>query len=91
LDGERNLKPIVTSKYIENYFEKIFLKRSVSFEAQFTKPSADMYYYDGEIVLTKLDDEKDQASSKKIHVDIKMFMARGAVLRNTEHVYALVT
>jgi hypothetical protein len=52
-----------------------------------------MYYYDGEIILTKLDGEKDQeqASSKEIHVDIKMFLARGAVLRNSGHVYALVT
>jgi phospholipid-transporting ATPase len=93
LDGERNLKPIVTSKFIENYFEKIFLERSVAFEAQFTQPCADMYYYDGEIILTKLDGEKDQAqaSSKEIHVDIKMFLARGAVLRNSGHVYALVT
>lgn len=47
LDGERNLKPVMASKFIDTYFERIFVKRDIKFEAEFTAPSSDMYFYDG--------------------------------------------
>lgn len=51
LDGEKNLKPKLSSKYIEKYFGKIFLDRTIGFKGRFIEPSKDMYFYDGLITL----------------------------------------
>ena len=41
--------------------------------------------------MSKPDVDKDQPGVKVVYVDVKMFLARGAVLRNSGNVYALVT
>jgi hypothetical protein len=55
LDGERNLKPVLVSRYIDYYFKRIFIDRDIDFKAEFIEPCKDMYYYDGKIILTKQD------------------------------------
>ena len=49
LDGERNLKPVVTSKYLDYYFNRIFLPstNAIDFKSRFCTPTKDMYFYRG--------------------------------------------
>jgi hypothetical protein len=57
LDGERNLKPVFASKYIDYYFKQIFMDRKIKFSSEFIAPSKDMYFYDGRIKLVKIHPE----------------------------------
>lgn len=97
LDGERNLKPVIASKYIDFYFDRIFKNRSdISFEGHFIGPTKNMYFYEGQIELTKERRSKATKSREReykkkcVEVDIRMFLHRGAVLRNSGSVFALV-
>jgi magnesium-transporting ATPase (P-type) len=97
LDGERNLKPVIASKYIDFYFDRIFKNRSdISFEGHFIGPTKNMYFYEGQIELTKERRRKATKSREReykkkcVEVDIRMFLHRGAVLRNSGSVFALV-
>lgn len=77
LDGETNLKPVLANKYIEYHFRDIFIDKKIKLLGTFAPPCKDMYYYDGKITCT------DGDKVKLINVDIKMFLHRGAVLRNS--------
>lgn len=92
LDGERNLKPVIASKYLNIYFDRIFKEKEMVIKAEFEHPSKFMYSYEGRILLTRTD-PKDETKLKEkiINVDIKMFLYRGAVLRNSGTVFGLVT
>lgn len=63
----------------------------MKFRAEFIEPCKDLYFYDGQITLTKKNEKNGAEKKKVIQVDIKMFMHRGAVLRNSGSVYAMVT
>lgn len=91
LDGERNLKPRVSSRYLDYYFSRIFIEKQMKFKAEFIEPCKDLYFYDGQITLTKQNQKTGVEKKKVINVDIKMFLHRGAVLRNSGSVFALVT
>jgi hypothetical protein len=34
LDGERNLKPVLVSRYIDYYFKRIFIDRDIDFKVK---------------------------------------------------------
>lgn len=86
LDGERNLKPIVGSSKVSAWFDKFLAKNSnLGLKGRFIKPTKSMYYYQGEITV------ESEGKSDQVAVDLKMFLHRGAVLRNSGSVYALVT
>ena len=91
LDGERNLKPRVSSRYLDYYFSRIFMEKQMKFKAEFIEPCKDLYFYDGTITLSKQNQKTGVEKKKVIKVDIKMFLHRGAVLRNSGSVFALVT
>ena len=91
LDGERNLKPLMSSRYLDYYFSRIFIEKQMKFKAEFIEPCKDLYYYEGQIILSKRSEKTGAEKKKVINVDIKMFMHRGAVLRNSGSVYAMVT
>lgn len=92
LDGERNLKPVIASKYLDFYFKRIFVERDMKLKAHFVKPDKDMYFYDGRIELSKQSkSDREKMKNKVVKIDLKMFLHRGAVLRNSGSVYALVT
>ena len=63
----------------------------MKFKAEFIEPCKDLYFYDGQITLTKQNQKTGVEKKKVINVDIKMFLHRGAVLRNSGSVFALVT
>ena len=86
LDGERNLKPKLVSNDIQRKYESIFLEKTTKIKAEFISPTQDMYFYDGLITLAPKNEK-----SIEISVDLNMFLHRGAVLRNSGSVYALVT
>ena len=86
LDGEKNLKPKLSSKYIEKHFREIFLNRTIDFIGRFIEPSKDMYFYDGLITL-----QFSKTVTKKVEINLNTFLHRGAVLRNSGEVLALVT
>lgn len=85
LDGETNLKPVIASRYIEYHFKDIFIDKTIRLAGEFQPPSKDIYSYDGRITCT------NGAKHKVIAADIKMFLHRGAVLRNSPYVFGLVT
>lgn len=91
LDGERNLKPLMSSRYLDYYFSRIFIEKQMKFKAEFIEPCKDLYFYEGQIILSKASAKTGANKTKVINVDIKMFMHRGAVLRNSGSVFALVT
>ena len=91
LDGERNLKPLMSSRYIDYYFKRIFIDRQMGIRAEFIEPCKDLYFYDGRIQLSKYNQKTGKEKKKIIQVDIKMFLHRGAVLRNSGSVFGLVT
>ena len=91
LDGERNLKPRLSSRYLDYYFSRIFIEKQMKFKAQFIEPCKDLYFYDGQITLSKQNPKTGVEKKKVINVDTKMFLHRGAVLRNSGSVFALVT
>lgn len=91
LDGERNLKPLMSSRYIDYYFSRIFIEKQMKFKAEFIEPCKDLYFYDGHIILSKSNPKTGAEKKKVIKVDIKMFLHRGAVLRNSGSVFAMVT
>ena len=91
LDGERNLKPLMSSRYLDFYFSRIFIEKQMKFKAEFIEPCKDLYFYEGQIILSKRSAKTGAEKKKVINVDIKMFMHRGAVLRNSGSVYAMVT
>ena len=86
LDGEKNLKPKLSSKYIENHFREIFLNQTIDFIGRFIEPSKDMYFYDGLITL-----QFSKTVIKQVEINLNTFLHRGAVLRNSGEVLALVT
>lgn len=63
----------------------------MNMKAEFIEPCKDLYYYDGRIQLSKYNQKTGKEKKKIIQVDIKMFLHRGAVLRNSGSVFALVT
>jgi hypothetical protein len=63
----------------------------MKFRAEFIEPCKDLYFYDGRIILSKQNSKTGVEKKKIINVDIKMFMHRGAVLRNSGSVFAIVT
>lgn len=63
----------------------------MKFKSEFIAPCKDIYFYDGRIILSKQNPKTGAEKKKVINVDIKMFLHRGAVLRNSGAVYALVT
>jgi len=63
----------------------------MKFKAEFIEPCKDLYFYDGHIILSKSNPKTGAEKKKVIKVDIKMFLHRGAVLRNSGSVFAMVT
>ena len=63
----------------------------MKFQAEFIEPCKDLYFYDGTITISKQNQKTGVEKKKVIKVDIKMFLHRGAVLRNSGSVFALVT
>ena len=86
LDGERNHKPVIGSSKVEAWFDRVLAREAnLGCEGRFVKPTKSMYYYEGELTVSSSD------SRDSVSVDLKMFLHRGAVLRNSGAVYALVT
>lgn len=88
LDGERNLKPKVQSKYLAENLENLFdPTKSVSkpvMHVETVKPIKDLYSYKGQLHFDM------EGESKVVNIDLNSFLHRGSFLENTESVLALV-
>lgn len=88
LDGERNLKPLLAPKYTHQNFEALFTKNvgASTVHCEFIAPDKDLYNYSGRILI----DNVQTKENVRIDIDIRQFLHRSAVLKNSDQVMALV-
>jgi magnesium-transporting ATPase (P-type) len=87
LDGERTLKPKFAPLEVQTAFHDIFTRHSEpgwKFRIDSIAPSKDLYYFEGKITWNS--GGKDSTCD----VNLNQFLHRGATLRNSGKVYALV-
>lgn len=86
LDGERTLKPKLAPLDVCKNFSKIF-SGDYKFTLSCVEPSQDIYFFFGNITV---ESTKFEASPMKEEMDLAQFLHRGATIRNSGKVLALV-
>ena len=101
MDGERNLKPLLAPIEIQSRFESLFLEDESTSTAKTAmgemvepkikfrviKPIKDLYTFQGKAIINS---DQEGVQSEVVQIDIMQFLHRGAVLRNSDRVLAIV-
>ena len=88
LDGERNLKPKIAIKQVQDDLVDLITGKGKDMIIEVnckTDPIPDLYSFDADLKLVSKD-----AQAPLINLDLKQFVPRGAHVRNSECLYLLV-
>ena len=88
LDGERNLKPKIAIKEIQDNFVELVTGKGEDWIVEVncrSEPIPDLYQFDADLKLVSQDKQ-----APLIDLDLKQFVPRGAHVRNSECIYLLV-
>lgn len=83
LDGERNLKPKLAPQLTQGKMEAVIKQQSRA-SIEYIQPDKNIYFFDGNLTLSS------SANSESKKLELKNFIPRGSVVKNSEEILALI-